>query len=123
MAAEEAAADAVEEVAATEAVAGGESEAAAALAASARAAAGEAVAAAPSGAPTGLALRADGGLRPTTTEAAASAGVNTGALTKVAGDSGEVPEGATYSRCPNIQECQRHQYWLCTVYCVKRSLY
>ena len=109
MAAEVAAADAVEEVAAADAVAGGEAEAAAALASAALSAAGEAVAAASSGALTGLALRADGGLRPTTKEVAATVGVNTGARTKVAGDSGEVPEGATGSRIPYIQEGQRQQ--------------
>ena len=119
MAAEEAAADAVEEVAAAVAAAGGEAEAAVALEAAALEAAGEAVVAAASRAPTDPALRADGGLRPTTTEA--TAGVNTGARTKVAGDSGEVPERATGSRSPNIQECQRHHYWLC-ILCKKITI-
>ena len=90
--------------------AGGEAEAAAAaLAAAALSAAGEAVAAVSSGALTGQALRADGGLRPTMREAAATAGVSTGTHTKVAGDSGGVPEGATGSRSPCSQECQPQQ--------------
>ena len=119
MAVEEAAADAVEEVAAAVAAAGGEAEASVALEAAALEAAGKAVVAAASGAPKDPALRADGGLQPTTTEA--TAGVNTGARTKVAGDSGEVPEVATGSRSPNIQECQRHHYWLCTL-CKKSTI-
>ena len=76
-------------------------------AAAALLAAREAVAAASSGALTGLALRAGGGLRPTMIEAAATVGIITGAHTKVAGDSGGVPEGATGSISPYTQECQQ----------------
>ena len=106
-------------MAAAEAVAVGEAGVAAtALAAVALAGAGKAAAATrtTSGASAGQAMKEDGGLRPTTTEVAATAAcpkvsvvaeVTTGARTMEAGDTGEEPGGAAGSRSCHVQECHR----------------